>query len=80
MEISHQSNGLVIIQLQVGQHYSLKKSNKTGRTKLKLKRKFKKDLVNCGVSYTFLWGRDIPPQLAVSASNESALTFLSLKW
>ena len=80
MVIEKQQNGLTTLQLEVNKHYSLKKSNKTGRTRMKLKRKFKKDLAKCGVSYNFLWGRNIPPQLAVSVLEESALTFLSLKW
>jgi len=78
--IEQQPSGLLTIRLEVNKHYTIKKSNKTGRTKMKLKRKFKKDLVKAGVLYNFLWGRDIPPQLAVKPIEESALTFLSLKW
>lgn len=80
MVIKKQQNGLTTIALEVNKHYTLKKSNKTGRTRIKLKRKFKKDLVKAGIGYNFLWGKDIPPQLTVSMLEESALTFLSLKW
>lgn len=80
MQIEKLSNGLFIVYLEANKHYTLKKSNKTGRTKIKLKRRFKNDLTKCGVCYNFLWGPRIPPQIAVNQKCEQHLTFLALKW
>lgn len=80
MNIEKLDNGLFIVYLKANVHYFIKKSNKTGRNKIKLKRQFKKDLAKCGVCYNFLWGPRIPPQIAVNERCEKHLAFLSLKW
>ena len=80
MQIEQQHNGLYVVYLEANKHYTLKKSNKTGRTRLKLKGKFKKDLIKCGVCYNFLWGPNIPPTLAVNERCKEHLTYLALKW
>ena len=80
MKIQKQSNGLLVAYLEADRHYSYKRNKRTGGNKLKLKRKFKKDLVKCGVCYTFLYGNDVPPQIAINNSCEEHLTWLALKW
>ena len=80
MKIQKQPNGLLVAYLEAGVHYNYKFNKHTGGNKLKLRRKFKKDLTKCGVCYNFLWGTDVPPQIAIHDACEQHLTWLALRW
>jgi len=80
LKVEKKWNGLLVAYLEAGVHYNYKYNKRIGGNKLKLKRKFKKDLLKCGICYNFLWGNDVPPQIAISNSCEEHLTWLALKW
>jgi hypothetical protein len=77
MQVHEINKDLYVLDLEPEKHFRIK-TNKHGRTKFKLRCKFKRVLKRLGISYYFLSGNDFPTQIILRNVDDKKLTYLSL--
>ena len=77
MYVHEIGTGIHVLDLEPEKHFRIK-TNKHGRTKFKLRSRFKRLMKRLGISYYLLPGNDFPTQIVLRNIDDKKITYLSL--